>query len=172
VALAILFFFLGIILVLLEVFFPSFGVLSISAAAAFLACLVFAFRSDPLVGTVFLVVILVAIPIVLRFAFRLLPSTSIGRRIVLANPEERDDPGPAEHGPLLGREATTATELRPTGVIEIDGERIDVLTEGAWVARGARVRVVREEGNRVVVEPVDGTANESDEGPPRKPRFA
>ncbi len=170
-ALAILFFFLGLILVLLEVFFPSFGVLSISAAAAFLACLVFAFQADPFAGITFLIVILVAIPLLLRFAFRLLPDTSIGRRLVLANPTERPDPAPPEAGPLLGREALTLTELRPAGVIEVDGARIDVLTDGAWLERNTRVRVVREEGNRVFVERIESDDREDDR-PTRKPRFA
>ncbi|MEM1128080.1 MAG: NfeD family protein [Bacteroidota bacterium] len=42
----------------------------------------------------------------------------------------------------LGKPGVAVTPLRPTGVVEIDGERIEVQTEGDFVAAGSRVRVV------------------------------
>ena len=52
---------------------------------------------------------------------------------------------------LVGRTGEAATTLKPTGTIELDGDRIDVVTEGEFVEQGARVRVLYVEGNRVVV---------------------
>jgi membrane-bound serine protease (ClpP class) len=43
------------------------------------------------------------------------------------------------------------TELRPAGVVAIDGRRIDVVTGGELVPRGTPVTVVKVEGNRIVV---------------------
>ncbi len=54
---------------------------------------------------------------------------------------------------LLGAAGLTASYLRPAGVATIDGERVDVLTEGGFVPAGTRVRVTRVEGARVFVEP-------------------
>lgn len=42
----------------------------------------------------------------------------------------------------LGKSGVAVTPLRPTGVIEIDGERIEVVTEGEFIAAGSKVRVV------------------------------
>lgn len=42
----------------------------------------------------------------------------------------------------LGREGVAVTPLRPAGVAEIDGERIEVRTEGDFIAAGSHVRVV------------------------------
>jgi membrane-bound serine protease (ClpP class) len=62
---------------------------------------------------------------------------------------------------LLGREGVTVTDLRPAGTIEIDDEKIDAVSDGPWVPRGTRVRVVRAEGYRHVVTPVAGVTSGS-----------
>jgi membrane-bound serine protease (ClpP class) len=46
------------------------------------------------------------------------------------------------------------TDLRPAGTARIGAERVDVVTEGQYVAQGDVVRVVRSEGYRHVVMPV------------------
>ena len=62
---------------------------------------------------------------------------------------------------LVGRTGEAATTLKPTGTIELDGDRIDVVTEGEFVEQGARVRVLYVEGNRVLVAQ-DGPATDAD----------
>lgn len=54
-------------------------------------------------------------------------------------------------GDLMGKEAVAVTDLRPAGTVAIDGERIDVVTEGDYVAAGSTVRFVRAEGYRHIV---------------------
>ena len=44
--------------------------------------------------------------------------------------------------------------LRPAGVASIDGQRVDVLTEGDFVPAGTPIRVTRVEGARIFVEPI------------------
>ena len=56
---------------------------------------------------------------------------------------------------LVGRVGTALTDLRPSGVALIDGERIDVVTEGGFVPQGASVQVVRSEGYRHIVKPAE-----------------
>lgn len=52
---------------------------------------------------------------------------------------------------LLGRSGLTLTPLRPSGAAEIDGERIDVITDGEFIPSGTPVKVVRVRGSRVEV---------------------
>jgi membrane-bound ClpP family serine protease len=59
---------------------------------------------------------------------------------------------------LVGRTGTAATVLRPTGTMAIEGERVDVVTEGEYLEEGAAIRVLYVQGNRVVVARADGTA--------------
>jgi len=56
---------------------------------------------------------------------------------------------------LVGRTGIAATVLRPSGAMEIDGQRIDVATEGEFVAAGTKVRVLYVNVNLVVVAAVD-----------------
>lgn len=55
---------------------------------------------------------------------------------------------------LLSQAGTAHTDLRPSGLAMINGKRFDVVSEGGFVLRGASVRVVQVEGNRIVVRPV------------------
>jgi membrane-bound serine protease (ClpP class) len=52
---------------------------------------------------------------------------------------------------LLGATGTALSDLRPSGVAEIDGERVDVVTSGEYVPKGAAIEVVRDDGYRHVV---------------------
>ncbi len=52
---------------------------------------------------------------------------------------------------LLNQTGTALTNLRPSGMAQINGKRVDVVTEGSMIEQGAVVRVVAVEGLRVVV---------------------
>ncbi|MEN9572722.1 MAG: hypothetical protein RL514_577 [Verrucomicrobiota bacterium] len=56
-----------------------------------------------------------------------------------------------ERPELVGQSGVAHTALRPAGVVIIGGHRVDVVTEGAMIERGAPVQVVAVEGLRVVV---------------------
>ncbi|WP_342032515.1 nodulation protein NfeD [Mesobacillus boroniphilus] len=52
---------------------------------------------------------------------------------------------------LIGVEGVTLTPLRPSGTIVVDDERIDAVSEGGFIAKDKRVRIVKTEGSRIVV---------------------
>ena len=52
---------------------------------------------------------------------------------------------------LLDQTGIAQTNLRPSGAAIINGKRVDVVTEGPMIERGATIRVVAVEGMRVVV---------------------
>lgn len=55
---------------------------------------------------------------------------------------------------LLHGTGTALTQLRPSGVAQINGQRVDVVTEGGLIERGTPVKVVAAEGARIVVRKV------------------
>lgn len=55
---------------------------------------------------------------------------------------------------LLNGTGTALTQLRPSGVAQINGQRVDVVTEGGLIERGTAVKVVAVEGARIVVRAV------------------
>ena len=62
-----------------------------------------------------------------------------------------------EQPELLNQTGVASTNLRPSGAALINGRRVDVVTEGAMIERGATIKVVAIEGLRVVVRPLDTT---------------
>jgi membrane-bound serine protease (ClpP class) len=58
--------------------------------------------------------------------------------------------------PLTGRTGTALSDLRPSGIADIDGRRVDVVTDGEYVRAGEPIAVVRDEGYRRVVRRVAG----------------
>ena len=55
---------------------------------------------------------------------------------------------------LIGLEGYALTALRPSGTVVIGDERIDVVSEGAFILKGAKVKVVKAEGSRIVVREI------------------
>ena len=55
---------------------------------------------------------------------------------------------------LVGKEAQAVTDLRPAGTVVIEGERLDVVTEGDYIKSGSTVRIIRAEGHRHVVRAI------------------
>lgn len=51
----------------------------------------------------------------------------------------------------LGRQGRASSVLRPAGIAEIDGERVDVVSDGELIEPGTRIEVMHVDGNRIVV---------------------
>ncbi len=85
---------------------------------------------------------------------RLLPRLPFGRQLVLTTelPPEGGyvSPPPADRS-WLGRTGIASSPLRPAGIAEIDGTRVDVVSDGAFIDPGTAVEVIRVDGNRIVV---------------------
>lgn len=95
--------------------------------------------------------------------WRILPKLPFFNRVFLTPPSLVPSPAGGGSGlgidpgltALVGRTGIAATVLRPSGAMEIDGQRIDVATEGEFVAAGTKVRVLYVNVNLVVVAAVD-----------------
>lgn len=154
---------LGLIAVLVEVFLlPGFGVAGILGALLMGAAVVLAMLgSFPSGGDVVqaLAVLGASVVITLAVAYAWLRHLPNSRRF--AGLVHRESVQAAEgyisalpRGDLVGRQGTAVTDLRPAGVALLDGERIDVVTEGEYISAGSRITVVRAEGYRHVVRQV------------------
>ncbi|WP_437586025.1 NfeD family protein [Sorangium sp. So ce1000] len=98
-------------------------------------------------------------------AARIAPRTRLGRRFVLSTAIRGvavggHPGGTATLASLVDRLGTAATDLRPSGKVALDGRRVEALSELGYVEAGARVRVIRAEGGRVVVRAIAGGESE------------
>jgi membrane-bound serine protease (ClpP class) len=85
---------------------------------------------------------------------RVLPHLPYGRRFVL-NDNMNADLGyataPDTDRSWLGRTGTAVSPLRPAGIAEIAGTRLDVVSDGGFIEALAVIEVTRVDGNRIVV---------------------
>jgi len=104
--------------------------------------IVFGFRHNWMIGTAQIVVAVGVTPLCFYVGIRKLTLNSSLEGVVSFAREYSD---------YLGKEGEAQTDLRPAGIVLIDGRKVDVVTSGEGVDKGKRVRVLKVEGNRIVV---------------------
>jgi membrane-bound serine protease (ClpP class) len=151
----------GLALLVLEVFvIPGFGLVGVLGIGALLAGLSLSLVGGgatwefvvKAVGRVIIAILLAlaASLVMLRF----LPRLPFGRRLILETglpAGEGYASAPAGDSDWLGKSGTAFSPLRPAGIAEIDGERVDVVSDGEFIDSGAPIVVTRVDGNRIVV---------------------
>lgn len=149
---AIILLILGIVFIALE-FFISGGILGILGVGSIVGSL---FMAGYDLGVM---IISIAIALVVAIVAAIILYYSIGmekglfRRLVLQDRTmtELGYVSSTDRSGLLGLTGKAITPLRPAGTAIIDDERIDVVSEGGFVAEGQEVEVVKVQGMRVVV---------------------
>ena len=159
----------GVILLVLEVLvIPGFGAAGILGILAILASLVLS-----LIGTgdslTFIVEAAGRVVFSLLFALlaslvllRFLPQLPFGRRLILARGLASDQgyvSAPEGDARLLGRKGRALSPLHPAGIAEIDGRRVDVVSEGEPIDTDQPLEVTRVDGNRIVVRQITNSDN-------------
>jgi membrane-bound serine protease (ClpP class) len=151
----------GIVLLVLEVFFiPGFGIAGALGIGALLASLSLSLIGDGVtwdfavraVGRVVFSLLMAVMATLV--ALRFLPRLPFGRRLILETVLPSDQgyaSAPAGDKSWLGKAGTAVSPLRPAGIAEIEGERLDVVSDGELVEPGAPIVVTRVDGNRIVV---------------------
>ena len=147
---------LGVIGILFEFHvLPGHGFAGILGTLALMAAVVLSFG----VAFFFVAAQSIAIAIVLSvvalfLASRVFPESAFMRRIVLSATQGPEYVASRDFSSLVGRTGVAASFLRPAGVASVEGQRVDVLTEGDFVPAGAPIRVSRVEGARIFVQPL------------------
>lgn len=171
---AVLLLVLGMGLGILEIFFPSAGLLGFLAASSVLGAIYMGFQQGAATGFGILMTAIVGGPMLVVLALKYWPKTAIGRRVLLMSPEDDDvrpeDPHTAYMKSLIGQVGRARCKMLPAGAITIDGRTVDAVSEGVPIAEGQLVRVIEFRGNRLVVRPVEEeTSSDTAEDPLRRP---
>lgn len=160
---------LALLIVVLEVFLPSGGILGAVAFISAMAGVVFAFRGGgELAGLAALGVVMLSTPTIVWVLVKVFPSTPIGSRIILSDnlseeelaQRERDRAAQASAlTGLIGAHGMAVTVLRPGGTVRIDGEDIEAFAETGMIEPETEVVVARVVGRQIRVRPVTGSAS-------------
>lgn len=148
----IIIFVIGLIMLLLEFFVPG-GIVGIIGGALIIISLLFAGASvTHMAYSIIIAMFIAVIGMVILMKF-------FGKKLHVFNKLVLRDATTTEEGyvsntnrvELIGRVGEAVTPLRPAGVIIIDNERIDAVSEGSYIDKGKIVEVIKVEGSRIVV---------------------
>ncbi|WP_409297608.1 NfeD family protein [Peribacillus sp. SCS-26] len=148
----VLLFAAGIILLLLELVLPGgiAGVLGASAVAGSLYLTTGNFVYTSLSLAAALIITIVASIIMVKVYGK---NMKFFRKIILSDSTatEKGYISNKSRTELLGKKGITLTPLRPSGIALVEGERIDVVSEGSFIQKDSSVMIIKAEGSRIVV---------------------
>ena len=148
----------GLGLLIVEVFMPGFGLPGISGIILLLVSAgLLWMKAGPLAALGLVVVIVALVAILLSITLKSASSGRLSKSPIILREAERPEDGytaASDMSIFVGREGEARTVLRPSGIANFDGVRLNVVSEGVYIKQGARVRIERVEGSKIVVEEI------------------
>lgn len=144
--------FLGVLLLVIEAFIPGFGVFGVGGIFS-VAASVFLSVDSPKRATMYLMWTSLAFMFTLFAILRGLSKRGLGKALTLRDRLDGKSyvPERADLSGMVGKEGRALSTLRPAGTAQFGAQRIDVVTEGEFIASGTPVKVIRVDGARVLV---------------------
>ncbi|MDA3929040.1 MAG: hypothetical protein PF541_08775 [Prolixibacteraceae bacterium] len=143
----------GVVLLLVEfMLIPGITIAGIGGLISFGVSIFLTFRYwGSLAGILVLLSIVVFIPVLLYFFFKgramkpIILNSDINSKVVTVNEQEVK----------IGDEGETIGRLAPLGKAKINGTSVEARSQGSYVEPKTKVRVLKIEGNTVIVEPIN-----------------
>ena len=142
----------GFIFVGIEMVVPGFSVPGISGIVCLIAG-VFLLADTVMEGFFITVIVLALLGILMAVMLYLLSKGKFRSPIILEE-EQKSTEGYLSSSDLkylLGKKGVAMTDLRPTGVGQIDGINFDVISEGSYISAGEPVEIIKVEGSKLIV---------------------
>ncbi len=169
-ALDIIIFIVGVVLLLLEIFvIPGFGITGVLGILAIISSLFlgllpdFSFlTSEDITAALWQLAISLVLSVIFTyFLFKFLPKTNVFNNFILKEKIKSSfsyktvsDNYPEKN--VLGKIGTALSDLRPSGIANINGERLDVVTQGEYIEKGNKIVVVHADGMKIIVQKYNG----------------
>lgn len=148
-------FVMGITLLALEIFIPSFGVIGIAGVILTIYSVMDSF-SDNQMGILVLIVSALAIVLTVTIYVKLGFDRSLFDRMILSNTNSstRGYNSKTNHNNLVGKTGLSKSILRPTGRIEIDGNTYDAKSESDFISKDRNVLVTSIKNGHIIVKEI------------------
>ncbi|NOY08564.1 MAG: hypothetical protein GXP33_06955 [Spirochaetes bacterium] len=157
VLLAVGLYIMGYIAIVAEFFIPAGGFVGLAGVGSIIGGIILIYRNyGNGLGLVFLVAALILTPVLMVLYFKYFPGSFIGKRLILFKDQKKEQGFTAHtvsvYEKLEGKEGISLTPLRPAGTVLIDNRRYSVVTSGEFIERSRKIKVLRVEGGRMIVE--------------------
>ena len=149
-------FFLGIVLLAIEIFvIPGFGITGILGILGIVAGIFMSFGINNIAqATLVVFVSLIADIILIIILARFILKSKGFKNIVALETDTAGYHSSVSYDNLLGCEGITDTFFRPSGNIIINDKKYDAITEGEFINKGVKIKVILVEGNRIVIKEI------------------
>ncbi len=147
---------IGTGLLALECFIPGVGIAGITGG---ILCILGIVGLIPFIGWYVIFVIMAIIVMVLLCIYFFAKTAETGMNpLVLSQKTDKESGFSAndDNSGLLGKKGEAVTGLRPAGIALIDGNRVDVVTDGAFFDAGTEIFVSDIQGRRIIVKKFEG----------------
>lgn len=149
-------FFLGLVLLAIEIFvIPGFGITGILGILGIVAGIFMSFGINNIAqATSVIFFSLIADIILIVILARFVLKSKSFKNIVALETDTAGYHSSVSYDNLLGREGITDTFFRPSGNIIINDKKYDAITEGEFINKGVKIKVILVEGNKIVIKEV------------------
>jgi len=143
----------GIMLISSEFVLPG-AIMGIMGFCSVIGSIVLGWYKFPDYGLFIAITEILSTVAILILGFWAMANTRLGNLFIMRGVQRKEDgySGPAQSPDLIGKIAVAHTPLRPAGTLMLNDERIDAVSNGTYIDKGAEVRIIQVEGHRVVVE--------------------
>jgi membrane-bound ClpP family serine protease len=147
---------LGLIFLLAEIFIPGFGIMGILGIILFVVGIILT-ASTFVEALVMFLILLLILAIVIILVVRSASKGKLSKTLILNESlsKEKGFSGVEDLKIFLGKEGKAITMLRPAGIGQFDGVRLDVVTKGAYIEEEADIKITEVVGRRIVVELIE-----------------
>ncbi|PLR68449.1 hypothetical protein CYJ36_08735 [Bacillus sp. UMB0893] len=151
----VILFIVGLILVFAEIFVPG-GIIGFIGFGAILLSFFIATDDIGYMAFSLVVAFLVAISAAIIFVKVFGKRMNIFKKLILRDSANTESGYVSNRNrlELIGKTGIALTSMRPSGTALIDDERIDAVTEGTYIKKDQKVKIVKVEGSRVVVREI------------------
>jgi membrane-bound ClpP family serine protease len=157
------------LLLVIEMFVPSHGIIGALAAVFVAGAVVAGFYQGAAWGVLMLAVSAISVPLALWAVFSYWPQTAIGQRMLIklpASPEEVLPESYRDNKRLIGKIGVSKTQMLLAGAIEIDGKLYDAVSEDLPIESEQEVQVVAIRMNHIIVRGLDANRPRESHVPP------
>ncbi len=156
----ILFFLIGTALLVIEVFMPGFGIAGISGLVMeVISISLMLIHHGPLAAFGLTLVVLALVGVIISITLRSATKGRLSKSALVLQKSETADEGftatQEDMEVFIGKEGVVTTTLRPVGMAEIEGVKLNVVSDAEFIPKGTPVRVTRVDGMRVIVRKIE-----------------
>ena len=144
---------LGLVFMIIEMFTPGFGV-SGGVGLLLLVLGILLTASNLFEGLVMFIILLIILGVALTIVLHSATRGRLSKILVLNDALKKSEGfiGTEDLEYFIGKEGIASTILRPSGTAEFDGVRLDVVSDGGYIPKDSRVKIVHVAGRRIVVK--------------------